>query len=575
VNLVSPLQPARPSLSSTIGGILVPTPISTILIFFFVTLYFSLPHSALAAEAGKNQVIFLPFSVEITGPYEHLQNGLPSVLASRLASRADITAVSRTGPGDQMARTLKAGDYTVFNTLLRQSGADYLILGALTPTGSTFELTSYVFTSSPGEPPKKFTLPLAAVDEVMTAIDNLAWEISGAVFNKPRPEALIAGPIGDEGLLAFQSAHPERAYRQEMLTSKAPGLEADGRYSLVSSLQSRKMPLQLMDINTGDLNGDGSDEILLLTTTGLLLYREIEGQFQKIDQIDLPGYLRYLSVTSADLNGNGIHEIYIAGSNGDIPATTILEWNGQTWRSLWTNLPWYLRVMDSDAASPVLLGQKAPGTWPVQAVYEMQSDPRQGVRPLKELSLPQGVNLYDFTQADITGNSSRETITIGADNRMRVYNAAGTLLWTSTDIHGASNNFFGTMTSTAKIGLESDRETIYIKTRIVTQDLDGDGTNEVLVGRNRLETIPFMPNLRYFDGSSMAAHKWQNGQLVPLWETRKTPGYIVNYQLSPSLEDTNRFHLILAEGDGGSPFFFWRSSSVALIRYTVAVQPEL
>ena len=550
---------------------LVPSPTSFWLICFLVVL-FSFPLSPLAAEPGKTQVIFLPFNVKITGPYEYLENGLPSVLASRLATRADITAVARTGPGDQMAQALAAGEYTIFNTLLRQSGADYLILGALTPTGSTFALTSYVFTAAPGEPPIKFTVPLVAVDEAMTAVDNLAWEISDAVFKKPRPETFTASPAGDDFLPAFQSAHPERAYRQEMLSSRTPGLETDGRFTLESSLQSRKMPLQLMDINTGDLNGDGSDEILLLTTTGLLLYREIEGQFQKIDEIDLPGHLRYLSVTSADINENGMHEIYIAGSNGDIPATTVLEWSGQNWASLWTNLPWYLRVMDDGTTSPLLLGQKAPGARPV---YEMQLDPRQGVRPLKELSLPQGVNLYDFAQADITGDNSRETITIGPDNRMRVYNAAGTLLWTSTDIHGASNNFFGTLTSTAKIGRESDPETIYIRTRIVTQDLDGDGTSEVLVGRNRLETIPFMPNLRYFDGSSMAAHKWENGQMVPLWETRKTPGYIVNYQLRPTQEDAKRFNLILAEGDGGSPFFFWRSPAVSLIRYTVAVQPEL
>lgn len=572
MKLISPLQPARPSISGKLGGMLVPSPTSSLLICFLFIL-FSFPLSAWAAEPGKAQVIFLPFSVQITGPYEYLQNGLPSVLASRLATRADITAVSRTGPEDQMAQALTAGEYTIFNTLLRQSGANYLILGALTPTGATFELTSYVFTAAPGEPPKKFTVPLAAVDEAMTAIDNLAWEISGAMFERPRPETFTAGPVSDESLPAFQSAHPERAYRQEMLT-RVPGLETDGRFTLVSSLQSRKMPLQLMDINAGDLNGDGSDEILLLTTTGLLLYHEIEGQFQQVDQIDLPGYLRYHSVTSADLNGNGIHEIYIAGSNGDIPATTILEWSGQNWRSLWTNLPWYLRVMDDGTASPLLLGQKAPATWPIHAVHEMQLDPRQGVRPLKELPLPQGVNLYDFALADITGNNSRETITIGADNRMRIYNAAGTLLWTSTDIHGASNNFFGTLSSTAKIGRESDPETIFIKTRIVTQDIDGDGINEVLVGRNRLETIPFMPNLRYFDGSSMAAHKWENGQMVPLWETRKTPGYIVNYQLSPSQEDARHFQLILAEGDSGSPFFFWRSPAVTLIRYTVAVQPE-
>lgn len=565
-----PMQSARALASTTNKSIHLPFVISPWLICCWLVLFACAPWSS-AAESGKPQVLFLPFSIEIAGPYEHLENGLPSVLASRLSSRANITAVSRTSSEDQLAMALQSGEYMVFSNLLRQTGADYLILGALQPTrAATLELTCHVFTATPGEPPEKFTVALVTVDEVMPAIDNLAWEISGAVFAKPRPESQLIDPDGGDDLFAFQSAHPERAYRQERLGSRTPGLEIEGRYALVSSLQGRKMPMRVMDINTDDLNGDGNDEILLLTTNSLLLYREVEGQFQQIDEIDLPGYLRYLSVTTADFNKNGIAEIYIAGSNGAIPATTVLEWHGQGWRTLWTNLPWYLRVMDGGTISPVLLGQKAPGAG--SSVQVMQLDPREGVRPLQELSLPRGTNLYDFAQADITGSGSLETIVIGADNRMRVYNGAGTLLWTSTDMHGASNNFFGTLSSTAQTGRDTDPETIYIKTRIVVQDLDGDGSNEVLVGRNRLETVPFMPNLRYFDGGSIAAHKWEEGQLVPQWETRKTPGYIVNYQLRPLLQDANRFQLILVEGDGDSPFFFWRSPYSMLTRLTVEVQ---
>lgn len=569
-----PLQSARTLYPKTTGSMRLPLLISRLLICYWLFLLVCAPWSS-AAETEKAQVLFLPFSIEIAGPYEHLQNGLPSVLAGRLASRASITAVSRTGSEDQLARALKAGEYRAFSNLLRQTGADYLILGALQPTGAaTFALICHVFTAAPGVPPEKFTIPLVAVDEAMTAIDNLAWEISGAVFAKPRPESQLTGPDGGDGMFAFQSAHPERAYRQERLSSRTPGLEIEGGIALVSSLRGRTMPLRIMDINTDDLNGDGSDEILLLTTNSVLLYREVAGQFQKIDEIDLPDHLRYLSITTADLNENGVAEIYIAGSNGDIPATTVLEWNGQDWQTLWGNLSWYLRVMDDAPDSPILLGQKAPGAdRPVQV---MQLDPQQGVRPLRELSLPGGTNLYDFAQGDITGNGRPETIAIGTDNRMRVYNTTGTLLWTSTDMHGASNNFFGTLSSTAQTGRESDPQTVYIKTRILVQDLDADGINEVLVGRNRLETVPFMPNLRYFDGGSIAAHKWEEGQLVPLWETKKTPGYIVNYQLSSAQEeDTNRFQLILAEGDGGSPFFFWRSPSSLLTRLTLEVQKNL
>jgi hypothetical protein len=520
--------------------------------------------SAKTTEPAKRQVVFLPFTVEIPGSYAYLRQGLASMLASRLASRVDIAAVAQGGATEQMAKSLKAGDNALFSQQLRQSGADYLVLGSLTVKGERFELTSYVFSNTAGETPKKFQRDVASIDNAMTAIDDLAWDISSGVFGQQKPEEAPQ----TAGKTAFQTAHPERAYREGRLIGSASGLETGGIFELTANYRSKNLLAEVMDINAGDIDGDGKDEIVVLTKSSLILYRQTEGQFQMLATIDLPKQLHYLSVTMADINKNGLQEIYISGSNGETPDSSAIEWNGKKMTYLFQHAPYYLRAMTVAGQSPVLLGQTTlAGELGGADICQMTLDPQKGVIQGKKLNLPEGINLFDFAQGDINGDGKPETIAINKNNRLQVFDAAGTLLWTSSEQYGASNNFFGTLTSNSN----TDKETVYLKTRIEVADLNLDGVNDVLVGRNRLETVKFMPHLRYFEGSSIAALKWEKGALATLWETRKIPGYVINYQMLPLKKGNRQFQLIFAEGESSSPFVFWHSPSAFINSYSLRV----
>ena len=530
------------------------------------------PTDALAADApaqttpARRQVLFLPFSVDLPESHAYLRNGLASMLASRLASRANIVAVPQGAATEQMAGALKAGNYEAFGQQLRQSGADYLVMGSLAPEGENFTLTSYVFSKNASQAPRKFTHALPAVENAMSAIDDLAWQISGTVFGKVRPEEAATAPAQAKGATAFQTAHPERAYRENLVAGSLTGLEEGSRFDLVASHRSRKMPMELMDLNAGDLDGDGSVEIVLLARSELLLYRLLDGQFQKIAAVPLADHLRYHGVTLADLNGNGRQEIYVSASAGEVPDSSVYEWDGRELRQLLTKVRYYLRAMDVPGDAPVLLGQSTlAGEQGAVGIYRMTHDPQQGIVAGEKYPLPASLNLFDFAVGDLDGDGSREVVAINADNRMQVFAASGALLWTSTELYGASDNFFGTLSSQADL----EKKTVYVNTRIILTDLDGDGHNDVLVGRNRLETVAFMPNLRYFDGSSLTAHRWANGALTPLWETRKLPGYTVNYQALRTGEADGHLQLLFADSEKGYPFMFWQSSAAALNSYTL------
>ena len=396
-------------------------------------------------------------------------------------------------------------------------------------------------------------------------IDDLAGDISSGVFSQPTPEEASQ----TTGKIAFQSEHPERAYREGKLAGSGASLESGGPFELTATYRSKNLLTEVIDMDAGDIDGDGKTEIVVLTNSALILYRQVEGHFQMSATLDIPKNLHYLSVTLADINKNGRQEIYISGSNGETPDSSALEWNGKKLTYLFQHVPVYLRALTVPGEPPLLLGQTTlAGELGGSDICQMRLDPQKGVTQGKKLNLPPGINLFDFAQGDINGDGKLETIAINKNHRLQVFDAANTLLWTSHEQYGASNNFFGSLTGTAN----TDKETIYTKTRIVLADLDLDGVNDVLVGRNRLETVKFMPNLRYFEGSSIAALKWDKGALTTLWETRKIPGYAVNYQILPPKNGDRQFQLVFAEGESSLPFVFWQSPATYLNSYTLQVK---
>lgn len=534
------------------------------------------PASALGAatnetKTAKRQVLFLPFAIDVPGSHDYLRNGLASMLASRLATRANIAAISQGATSEQMASALRAGNHVVFSQLLQQSGAETLVVGSLARKGDFLELATFVFSRSTEQPPKKFSRSLPSVEGAMTALDEIAWEISGTVFGKPRPEATAATSTKGKGTAAFQTVHPERAYRENLLAGGAVGLEGGGRFALVSSQRSRNIPLELMDINAADLDGDGTDEIILLTKVELLLYRLLDGQFQKIVGYPLPSHLRYHALTLADLNENGRQEMYISASAVNGPNSSVFEWDGQRLTQLCADVEYFIQAIMIPGETPLLLGQKTLAGELGEGIYQMSLDAKGGITQGNKVEIPSGLNLFDFTLGDINGDGLREIVAINNANRMQVYDATGALLWTGTESYGASDNYFGTSPDRGDLDKKS---TVYLKTRIALRDLDGDGQKDVLIGRNRLENIPLMPNLRYFEGSSITALKWNQGAFAPLWETRKIPGYTVNYQVLQAKGENRQYQLIFAEAEKSYPFLFWRSSSLNLNSHILRIANE-
>ena len=531
----------------------------------------SLASSTPSDPNEHRRVIFLPFTLKGVADQRYISEGLTNVLANRVASRANVIAVAQTKETAKMKEALQTSDFSNLNRMLEESGADFLVVSTLSPKNNQYEVASYVFSRTVKRAPQRASYLFADINDPIPAVDALAWEVSKSISSTNKETKVEAAASGAPGMSAFATAHPERAYRDSLLTGAMPGMELGGGFEIVQNLRSRDLSLEIMDLNAGDIDGDGEIEIVVLSKTALIVYRYREGQFLQVSTQDLPNYLSYHVITLADANKNGRPELYIGASAENRPASMVLEWQGDHLVSLASAIPYYIQATGVQG-EVVIVGQApSPGEIGGGSLYQMRYNDKGALSADTPIPLPAGYNVYDIAPADLDGDGKAEFIAINQQDRLQVFNSSGSLLWTSADNnYGASQNYYGTPSAVSS----SSKEPVYLHTRIVTADIDHDGVTDVLVGKNVLETVSLFPNLRYFKRSSVAALKWEESGLRVLWETKEGTRYIPGYQVLPLANKKNEIQILFAETENPYPFQFWSSATSNLYRYQLKVNGE-
>lgn len=532
---------------------------------------------AAAAVSGKPQsdqekIVFLPFRLSMQPPQEHLKAGLTSILASRLSQRSGLEAVYGADKTGALEALLQSGQAQEVKKILQQMQSRQLVLGSLDQQGESYRLVVQVLGGGRAAP-ASFSRTVASLDKVIPVLDELAAEIAATVFHV-QPAAEVAPVAEEEEMDGFQTAHPDKMWRNELQQEQATvsrsaappirALQGNETFRVVSTRSSKELSSSFRAMDAGDVDGDGKEEFVLLEQGRLLLLRAGNDEhFRLLAQHPLPRYLGLHTVYLADLDSNGRQEIYISASSGSSPSSLVLEWNGVQFRSPNWQVPFYFRPGKDATGKPVLLGQAGSGS-----IYRLGRSQDGKLKRVEHIAVPKGFGLYDFIRTDLNQDGKLEFVGLTQDNKMLVLDWNGRPLWQSEDIYGASRNTLGTLASRRQADLDrpsADRERTYLHTRIIAQDLTGDGRPEIIISRNQVTNVRFFKQLRYFDGSSIIALSWDGSRMNRLWETAQTPGYIVDCQVRRNPAQPGRFRLFWAESDDtGNPMYFWTREKARL-----------
>lgn len=562
--------------------------------FFLVFLMFS---PAFAGE--RKTVAILPFAVHSGENIDYVKKGVWDMLYSRLSSGGELDLVSRQAVQDAIARLnkqeLQNDDVRHLGGTL---GADYVVWGSITKFGNSVSLDGKLMDIAGGGSPVGIFEQCQNLDEVIPKVNEFARKIQMHALGKvpetvlPRQESYppeAPGPAaaavpGQKDSGAIQALKtPEGTFTSiinpDFINAPEPldrkGFWITPRYSY-----------EFRGMDIGDVNGDGLNETVVISPTEVHVFQRQGKALVSLKTIEGSKYSNYLTVDVADINENGIPEIVVTNIVGGVLDSFVIEYRDGEYQTIASGLRYFLRVIHT-LGRPVLLGQsKGLEQSFSNPVHEMVWQDGTYVKG-KRMPIPEGISLYGLALDSIDGSERSRLIFLDEYDRIRVYEpsmkrfadldilgGSDELLWKSDDYYGGSNNAFNRMSSlyeTQDSGqvMEDDRSTTdYVKLRILTYDLNGNGKNEVIVVKNISPTGRVFKNLLLFTASEIYDFEWDGLGLSENWKTKKIQGYVADYQIKDIDNDgENEIVLALVVSFGGS----LRQKSV-LVAYDFTVQ---
>ncbi len=533
---------------------------------------------AAAAETAK-KVAVVPFTVHAEKDLTFLQQGVVDMLTSRLSEEGKVTVLGRDETAAALAGVEGPLNPEKATQLGRKLGADYVLYGSLTVFGDSVSVDAKMVDVSGAAQPISFFTQSQSLGEVIPAIDRFSAQINQKVFGRTvsQPAAVATAPAPQP--VQPQAAGPDIHEHPEKLIAGGFGEAGQrqgmgqGGISLTRPWKSRSFNKLINGIDLGDVDADGKMETVIATPDKVLIYRFEKQRFFQVGEIAIPGSRYPVGVDIADINGNGIPEIFVSALNGakNGASSVVFEYAGGEYKTVVTDAPYYFRVSDrTGAMGPRLYGQrqslgKDPFAEPIDQMVWEAGDYVSAGRTLPGKK----ANALGFAVGDPMQNGGEQILIYNREDYLTLLDpSSGDVIWKSGSRLGGS-----TLALTLGTGGRGDTDNrSYLPMRIRALDLDKEPGSEVIVAENHEVTGRLLEQFRVFNKTELHILSWDGIGLGPIWKTRSISGYIRDFAVGDFDGDgTKELVAALVSEEGRIAFTEAKS---AIIAFDILVTPK-
>ena len=301
----------------------------------------------------------------------------------------------------------------------------------------------------------------------------------------------------------------------------------------------------LSGMEIGDVNKDGLNELVTVTPKWLYIHQVSQGRFRKVFEYERGTFSLNLSVDLADINGNGIPEIFITGLNSQRNAVNsiVLEFNGQTYAVIADKQPYYFRAINHPIRGNVLLGQRQilESNTPLDSEISELGWVGGELNALDRVVKPKVANALGTAWGDIQNDGGEAVVAYDKSDKLQLLRVSGESLWQGQTKYG------GNLQHT--LGEKNDHDVdplpFYLPSRLRVADLDRNGQYEVILFKNKEVLGGSLERFRSYASGHMEALMWDGLGLASIWKTRKITGRIQDFAIG-DLNNDGKLELVVA-----------------------------
>jgi len=384
--------------------------------------------------------------------------------------------------------------------------------------------------------------------------------------------SLGTGRLEKKARIMFEQLPNHQAKRDFTRENQVQRSFSDPEQGLVKYVRKQEFPFKVVDLDVGDINGDGREELVIIAPNRVIVYDYRKKRLKQIARFRAENKNhKFLGVDVGDINRNGRDEIFVTGRYDNSLSSFVLETGSgkKRLKKTWDDVNLYFRIIPPFGTRPTLLAQ-GPGTndpfhGPISRMIYRKG--RYAARSKLKLPEVYGTKfiLYGLTSADIDGDKKREILMLDKNYKLRVYSSSGRALVQSEEHYGRDPRTFDLGVREEGGGIVQEGEPVPYKGRL---QLIRQGNNRyLLLPKNTSAGGALIPGLMADTHGSITFLKLTPEGLEKSSEIKKQKGYIAAYGLVKAQgDDPKSLHMATVEpksGLGGKTLstiytYFWQ-----------------
>ena len=476
---------------------------------------------ATAAQAAQKSFVLLPFTVNAPQSYGYLSKALPSSLLSKLNR-----------PGVAQGRVGSAKATSAAQAKKALGGADYAIWGEVSVVGNDCTVTLHSVDKAGKEWSKTGSGPVSSLN---STAQQLAGALASEVMGMGGAAGGRAATGGRSSDIIVNETGQNQAYLNPQFRYQGAGT-GDG-----SRLRSQRIAEAMVDMAVADFNGDGQNEIAVLTDHKLMMFKwGRDGKLNPLQEITINRTNTNFSMRAMDLNRDGAQDLVIAtyDENDNRPYSYFYSFKGNRLKECSKRIPYFVSVMKLPPTfAPALVGQG----WDsvnlfARGVYALQKSGDTYTLG-QRINLPEGANVFNCAWIPAgRGNKSDQLIMLTPEERIKVFQGNNnTLIHTTMERFSGSAAGMDHYKSMPGLGVDRNYQLpsrYYAPMRLIVADIGNTGENCLIINKPISTASQFFDRYRYFPQGEIHALFWDGVGLALKWKTRRIRGSVAQTDLA-------------------------------------------